>query len=204
MALSGLSRARRDGLYRIRDPLTTSKMAGRDCLPATPSDSWDARTTGSRVQRAAKHPIHAFATCVRQHTATSQTALPTCEQSMHVLSPCALAAAQASDHASVLVPAPSAAARRPICAICPKSTFQAPACDASGGVRPALQGRLRHPSARPPSAGSDAPDHLVPLGAPLCSLGPNLRKTGRTRSSGVEGDFEGSSIRLSSHQHRTA
>ena len=46
LALSGLSRARRDGLYRIRDPLTTSKMAGRDCLPATPSDS------GTHAQRA--------------------------------------------------------------------------------------------------------------------------------------------------------
>ena len=46
LALGGLSRARRDGLYRIRDPLTTSKMAGRDFLPATPSDS------GTHAQRA--------------------------------------------------------------------------------------------------------------------------------------------------------
>ena len=47
MALSGLSRARHDGLYRIRDPLTTSKMAGRDCLPATPSSD-----SGTHAQRA--------------------------------------------------------------------------------------------------------------------------------------------------------
>ena len=47
LALSGLPRARRDGLYRIRDPLTTSKMAGRDCLPATPSSD-----SGTHAQRA--------------------------------------------------------------------------------------------------------------------------------------------------------
>ena len=39
MALSGLSRARHDGLYRTLGTLTTSSMAGRDCLPATHSDS---------------------------------------------------------------------------------------------------------------------------------------------------------------------
>ena len=39
MALSGLSRARHDGLYRTLGTLTTSSMAGRDCLPANPSDS---------------------------------------------------------------------------------------------------------------------------------------------------------------------
>jgi hypothetical protein len=163
-----------------------------------------ARTTSSRVQRAAKHLIHASATCVRQHTATSQIELRTCEQSIDVLSPCALAAANASHHAHALVPAPTAAARRPICAICPKSTNSAPICDKSGGARPSLQGRSKHPSARPLSAGSDARDRLVLARAPLCCLGPNLRKTARTGSSGVEGEFEGSSIGLPSHQHRTA
>jgi hypothetical protein len=39
LALSGLSRARHDGLYRTLGTLTTSSMAGRDCLPATHSDS---------------------------------------------------------------------------------------------------------------------------------------------------------------------
>jgi hypothetical protein len=39
LALSGLSRARHDGLYRTLGTLTTSSTAGRDCLPATPSDS---------------------------------------------------------------------------------------------------------------------------------------------------------------------
>ena len=38
-ALNRLCRARRDGLYRTLSTLTTSIMAGRDCLPATPSDS---------------------------------------------------------------------------------------------------------------------------------------------------------------------
>ena len=38
-ALNRRSRTRRDGLYRTLSTLTTSKMAGRDCLPATHSDS---------------------------------------------------------------------------------------------------------------------------------------------------------------------
>jgi hypothetical protein len=106
LALSGLSRARHDGLYRTLGTLTTSSTAGRDCLPATRPFRLRPtlrRTTYhdelSRVQRAAKHPIHASATCVRQHTATSQIELRACEQSMDVLSPCALAAANASHHA---------------------------------------------------------------------------------------------------------
>ena len=166
--------------------------------------SHSARTTGSRVQRAAKHLIHASATCVRQHTTTSEFELRTCKQSMDALSPRALAAAQASDHASVLVPAPTAAGRRPICRDLPEAQTKAPACDASGAGSPALQAPLSNLSARPASARSDAPDHLVPCRAPLCCLDPNLRKTRRTHSSGVEGEFEGSSMGLSSHQHRTA
>jgi hypothetical protein len=39
LALNRRSRTRRDGLYRTLSTLTTSNMAGRDCLPATPSDS---------------------------------------------------------------------------------------------------------------------------------------------------------------------
>ena len=179
-------------------------MVNPSLAPRHPFRLCDARTTGSRVQRAAKHPIHATPTCVRQHTATSHIELRTCEQSIDVLSPCALAAANASDHARAFIPAPTASARRPICGICPNSTNKAPTCDKSGGGRPALQARLKHPSARPPSAGSEILDHLVPFRAPICCLGPNLRKTGRTRSSGVEGEFEGSSIGLSSHQYRTA
>ena len=38
-ALNRLCRVRRDGLYRTLSTLTTSNMAGRDWLPATPSDS---------------------------------------------------------------------------------------------------------------------------------------------------------------------
>ena len=37
--------------------------------------------------------------------------------------------------------------------------------------------------------------------APLCCPGPNLRKTGRTLSSGVEGEFEGSPVGLPSPPH---
>ena len=178
-------------------------------MPPHPGGGWRVDAVAPPPQKRcapapAKHLIHASATCVRQHTATSQIELPTCEQSMHVLSPCALAAANASHHAHALVPAPTAAARRPICAICPKSTNRAPTCDKSGGGRPALQGRTKHPSARPLSAGSAARDHPCCSGPPLCCLGPHLRKTGRTRSSGVEGEFEGSSIGLNSHQDRTA
>ena len=205
LALSGLSRARHDGLYRTLGTLTTSSMAGRETVYPPPIPTLRRTHDGlTRTQRAAKHPIHASPTCVRQHTATSHIELPTCEQSMHMLSSCALAAANASDHARALIPAPTASARRPICGICPKSTNRALACDASGVGCPALQALLKNPSVRPPSAGSEIPDHLVPFRAPLCCLGPNLHKTGRTRSSGVEGEFEGSSIGLSSHQHRTA
>ena len=179
---------------------------GRDCLPTTPSDSRTHAQRAHAYREQQNTPFmrlrHASGSTLQHPRPRSRHANKACMCSAHA--PWLQRPAQASDHASVLVPAPSAAARRPICAICPKSTFQAPACDASGGARPALQGRLRHPSARPPSAGSDAPDHLVPLGAPLCSRGPNLRKTGRTRSSGVEGEFEGSSIGLNSHQDRTA
>ena len=197
------ARASRRTLPNSRHP-NNEQYGGERLSPRHPFRLCDARTTSSRVQRAAKHLIHASATCVRQHTATSQIALPTCEQSMHMLSTCALAAANASDHARALIPAPTASVRCPILRICPKSTNKARTCDKSGGGRPSLQARSNHPSARPLSAGSAARDQPCSSGAPLCCLGPNLRKTGRTRSSGVECEFEGSSIGLSSHQHRTA
>jgi hypothetical protein len=41
----------------------------------------------------------------------------------------------------------------------------------------------------------------VPARAPLCCPGPNLRKTGRTHSSGVKGEFEGSPVGLPSPLH---
>ena len=113
----------------------------------------------------AKHLIHASATCVRQHTATSQIELPTCEQSMHVLSPCALAAANASHHAHALVPAPTAAARRPICAICPKSTNRAPTCDKSGGGAPSTAGADEAPIRTAPERRKRRAGPSVLLGA---------------------------------------
>ena len=127
-----LPRASRRTLPNSRHP-NNEQYGGERLSPRHPFRLCDARTTSSRVQRAAKHLIHASATCVRQHTATSQIALPTCEQSMHMLSTCALTAANASDHARALIPAPTASARRPICGICPNSTNKALACDASGG-----------------------------------------------------------------------
>jgi hypothetical protein len=100
MCLNDLSRARRDGLYRTHAPLTTSNMAGRDC-PCHPFRLWDARTTGSRVQRAAKHPIHAFATYASGSTERStpqnlSSSSRTCKQSMYALSPSALPGCSAS------------------------------------------------------------------------------------------------------------
>ena len=179
-------------------------MAGRDCLPTTPSDSRThaqrahAYTESSKTPHSCVSDMRPAAHCnipyrapdMRTKHAYAQPMRPGCCERLR---PCARPHSRAH-----------CLCQTPDLRYLPQSTNKAPACDTSGGARPALQGRLRHPSARPPSAGSDAPDHLVPLGAPLCSLGPNLRKTGRTRSSGVEGDFEGSSIRLSSHQHRTA
>ena len=206
MALSGLSRARHDGLYRTLGTLTTSSMAGRDCLPATHSDSATharrAHAYRELQNTSSMHLRHASGSTLQHPRSSSRHANKACMCSAHA--PWLLRPANASHHAHALVPAPTAAARRPICAICPKSTNRAPTCDKSGGGRPALQARLKHPSARPPSAGSEILDHLVPFRAPICCLGPNLRKTGRTRSSGVEGEFEGSSIGLSSHQYRTA
>ena len=101
-------------------PPHNERYGGERLSPRHPFRLWDARTTGLRVQRAARQSIHAFATCVRQHTTTSNFELQTCKQSMDALSPRALAAAQASDHASDLVPAPTAAGKCLISAICPK------------------------------------------------------------------------------------
>jgi hypothetical protein len=151
------------------------QYGGERLSPRHPFRLWDARTTGSHVQRAAKHPIHAFATCVRQHTTTSEFELRTCKQSMHALSPRALAAAQASDHASVLVPAPTAAARRPICTICPRAQTRHRHAMRAGGVAQHCKGGCsihlpgpRAPEATPGTISCPLGLHFAPL-AQICA-----------------------------------
>ena len=205
LALSGLSRARHDGLYRTLGTLTTSSMAGRDCLPATHSDSATharrAHAYRELQNTSSMHLRHASGSTLQHPRSSSRHANKACMCSAHA--PWLLRTPQTMRAPSFPRPLQMPDARSAVSAPEHKQGTGM-RCERGRAPRAALQGRLRHPSARPPSAGSDAPDQLVPLGAPLSSLGPNLRKTGRTRSSGVEGEFEGSSIGLSSHQHRTA
>ena len=200
-----LPRASRRTLPNSRHP-NNEQYGGERLSPRHPFRLCDARTTSSRVQRAAKHLIHASATCVRQHTATSQIALPTCEQSMHVLSPCALAAANAlSRPCTRLHSRAHCLCEMPDTAHLPQEHKQGTDMRQERGGAPSTAGADEAPIRTAPlSAGSAARDHPCCSGPPLCCLGPHLRKTGRTRSSGVEGEFEGSSIGLNSHQDRTA
>ena len=204
MALSGLSRARHDGLYRTLGTLTTSSMAGRDCLPATHSDSATHARRAHAYREQQNTPFmrlrHASGSTLQHPISSSRHANKACICSAHA--PWLLRTPQTIRAPSFPRPLPLPDARSAVSAQRAQTGHWH--ADASGVGCPALQALLKNPSVRPPSAGSEIPDHLVPFRAPLCCLGPNLRKTGRTRSSGVEGEFEGSSIGLSSHQHRTA
>ena len=154
-------------------------MAGRDCLPATPFDSagrtHDPRRALTRTE-SSKTPHSCFATYVRQHTTNSEFAVRAQDmQAKHVCAQPKRPGCSAS-----LRPCIRPRSRAHCCwqmpdlRYLPEAQSKAPTCDASGGGRPALQRRLKHPSARPPSAGSDAPDHPVPCRAPLCCLVPHL------------------------------
>ena len=204
MALSGLSRARHDGLYRTLGTLTTSSTAGRDYLPATHSDSATharrAHAYRELQNTSSMHLRHASGSTLQHPRSSSRHANKACMCSAHA--PWLLRTPHIMRTPSFPRPLQLPDARSAPSAQRAQTGHRH--ATRAGGGRPALQGRTKHPSARPLSAGSAARDHPCCSGPPLCCLGPHLRKTGRTRSSGVEGDFEGSSIRLSSHQHRTA
>ena len=121
-ALNRRSCTRRDGLYRTHGPPTLSNMAGRNCLPATPSDS------ETHARRAHAHREQQNTPFMRLRHASGSTLQHPSSSSGHpnkafIRSAHAswLHAANASDHARALVPAPTAAARRPICGICPRA-----------------------------------------------------------------------------------
>ena len=67
----------------------------------------------------------------------------------------------------------------PICANLPLSTNKARTRNAGARGARALQGALKHPSARPLSAGNDAWGHLVRVQAQLCFLAPICAKWGK-------------------------
>ena len=73
-----LSRARRDGLHRTYAPPTMSVMAGRDCLPATPSDS------GTHAQRAYAYREQQDSPFMRLQHASGSTPRHRISSSRHV------------------------------------------------------------------------------------------------------------------------
>ena len=87
MALSGLSRARRDGLYRTHGPLTNSNMAGIHCLPATPSDSGTHARRAHTYKEQQNTPFmrlrHASGSTPRHPSSSSGHANKACMRSAH-------------------------------------------------------------------------------------------------------------------------
>ena len=115
-------------------------MAGRDCLPATHSDS------ATHARRAHAYREQQNTPFMRLRHASGSTLQHPISSSGH-----ANKALMCSAHAPWLLRTPhimrtpTAAARRPICAICPKSTNRAPICDKSGGGAPITAGAVEAP-----------------------------------------------------------
>ena len=145
MALSGLSRARHDGLYRTLGTLTTSSTAGRDCLPATPSDSGTHARRAHAYREQQNTPFmrlrHASGSTLQHPRSSSRHANKACMCSAHA--PWLLRTPQTMRAPSFPRPLPLPDARSAVSAR--TAQRKALACDASGGGAPSTASPAQEP-----------------------------------------------------------
>jgi hypothetical protein len=141
-----------------------SHADGERLSPRHPFRLWDACTTGSRVQRAANHLISCVCDmCPAAHHKIRVRAQDMCKQS-HVLYALSPEPTRPGCSAS-LRPCIRSRSRTHCCCqmpdlrYLPEAQTKAPACDASGGGRPALQGRLKRPA---PERAPEATPRTIP------------------------------------------